>query len=234
MSENGQTRNMTGRERLWGGVLLACYLGLLPLAADPVFSWIQDRLGAALSGVVRDAAYHYLLFALTAAVFWGYLERNTRFFWEHLWGTVGTVLLALAAFFVLSEASWRLLGRFLEAANPNDLAIAGKLAESPRIMAVIVVLLAPFVEEVLFRGYLFGNIREVSRPAAYLISSLAFGLVHVWQFAAAERNPLYLLSILQYLIPGLVLAWTYERSGTLWGSVILHSIINGISTAGLL
>ena len=161
-------------------------------------------------------------------------ERTTRFFWEHLWGTVRTVLLALAAFLVLSEASWRLLGRFLEAENRNDLAIAGKLAESPWSMAVIVVVLAPFVEEALFRGYIFGNLREVSRAGAYAVSALAFALIHVWQFAAASRDPAYLLLAVQYAVPGLVMAWTYERSGTLWGSILLHSLINGISAARML
>lgn len=230
----GQMRNMTDRERLWGGVLLAAYLWALPLAADLVFNRIQDLLGVPLDGAVRDAAYHYLLFALTAAVFWSYLERTTRFFWEHLWGTVRTVLLALAAFFICSELSWRLLDRFLEAENRNDLAIAGKLAESPWSMAVIVVVLAPFVEEALFRGYIFGNLREVSRAGAYAVSALAFALIHVWQFAAASRDPAYLLLAVQYVVPGLVMAWTYERSGTLWGSILLHSLINGISAARLL
>ena len=183
---------------------------------------------------VRDAAYHYVLFALTAAVFWGYLGRTTRLFRSNLLRTVGAAFSGLAAFFLLSELAWRLTGRFFQAENLNDLAIAGKLAESPRSMVLIVVVLAPFVEEVLFRGYLFGNIREVSRPAAYLVSCLAFALLHVWQFAAAGRDPAYLLPAVQYVVPGLVLAWTYERSGTLWGSVLVHSIVNGISAARLL
>lgn len=234
MDAGGQIRNMTDRERLWGGVLLGCCLGVLPLAADPAFTLAERLLGAALEEGVRDAAYHYALFALTAAVFWGYLERTTRCFLGRFWGTVRTVLLGLAAFFLLSELSWRLTGRFFQAENLNDLAIAGKLAESPRSMVLIVVVLAPFVEEVLFRGYLFGNIREVSRPAAYLVSCLAFALLHVWQFAAAGRDLAYLLPAVQYVAPGLVLAWTYERSGTLWGSVLVHSIVNGISAARLL
>lgn len=234
MAGDGQIQNMTDRERLWGGVLLAAYLWALPLCADPAFALAERLLGRTLGEGVRDAAYHYVLFALTAAVFWGYLERTTRCFLGRLWGTVRTVLLGLAAFFLLSELSWRLTGRLFQAENLNDLAIAGKLAESPRSMVLIVVVLAPFVEEVLFRGYLFGNIREVSRPAAYLVSCLAFALLHVWQFAAAGRDPAYLLPAVQYVVPGLVLAWTYERSGTLWGSVLVHSIVNGISAARLL
>ena len=39
----------------------------------------------------------------------------------------------------------------------------------------------------------------------------------------------YFLLMLQYLAPGLVLAWTYDRSGTLWGSVILHAAVNALA-----
>lgn len=67
-----------------------------------------------------------------------------------------------------------------------------------------------------------------------LCADPAFALLHVWQFAAAGRDPAYLLPAVQYVVPGLVLAWTYERSGTLWGSVLVHSIVNGISAARLL
>ncbi|MFR5405539.1 MAG: type II CAAX prenyl endopeptidase Rce1 family protein [Oscillibacter sp.] len=29
--------------------------------------------------------------------------------------------------------------------------------------------------------------------------------------------------MLQYLVPGLVLAWVYDRTGTLWTSIGLHA-----------
>ena len=56
----------------------------------------------------------------------------------------------------------------------------------------------------------------------------------MWQFAAVNHSWTYLLQMLQYLVPGLVMAWTYERSGTLWGSVLLHAAVNGLAVAALL
>lgn len=234
MAGSGQTRNMTAGERLWGGVLLAAYLWALPLAAGPAFALAEGLLGRTLEEGVRDVAYYYVLFSLTLVTFGGYLERNTRYLRGGLWATVRAVCLALAAFLVLNILGGRLLGGALAEANCNDLAIAGKLLESPRSTILIVVFLAPFVEEALFRGYLFGNLREVSRPAAYAVSCLAFGLVHVWQYAAGGEGVPYLLLAVEYVIPGALMAWTYERSGTLWGSVLLHGIVNGLSVARLL
>ena len=36
------------------------------------------------------------------------------------------------------------------------------------------------------------------------------------------------------VVPGLVLAWAYERTGTLWASVGLHAAYNGLSAVALL
>ena len=168
-------------------------------------------------------------------VFGSFLARATRDFLSRIWSVLGSACLGLVAFFGLGELSARVLGLVLtEQANLNDAAISAKVGAAPYSTAVIVVLLAPFVEETLFRGYLFGNIREFSRPAAYAASSLLFALLHVWQFAAVNHSWTYLLQMLQYLVPGLVMAWTYERSGTLWGSVLLHAAVNGLAVAALL
>ena len=91
------------------------------------------------------------------------------------------------------------------------------------------ILLAPFVEEVLFRGLVFGNLKGKSRAAGYLVSCLLFALLHVWQFALVNQDITYFLLMVQYLVPGLVLAWTYEHSGTLWTAIALHAAANALS-----
>ena len=96
----------------------------------------------------------------------------------------------------------------------------------------MVVFLAPVVEEALFRGYVFGNLREYSRGAAYLVSCLVFALIHVWPFFAESWDMGCLMVMGQYLVPGAVMAWTYERSGSLWGSVLLHCAVNGLAVWG--
>ena len=39
----------------------------------------------------------------------------------------------------------------------------------------------------------------------------------------------YLWLMVQYLAPGAVLAWVYDRSGTLWASIGLHAAANALS-----
>ena len=235
MAKRRPLTGMTQSERLLGGVLLLLYLVVLPLTADRAFGLVEQLMGWELGEDVRNAAYYYVIFALTVLVFGSFLARATRDFLSPIWSVLGSACLGLVAFFGLGELSARVLGLVLtEQANLNDAAISAKVGAAPYSTAVIVVLLAPFVEETLFRGYLFGNIREFSRPAAYAVSSLLFALLHVWQFAAVNHSWTYLLQMLQYLVPGLVMAWTYERSGTLWGSVLFHAAVNGLAVAALL
>jgi membrane protease YdiL (CAAX protease family) len=64
---------------------------------------------------------------------------------------------------------------------------------------------------------------------AYLVSCLLFALLHVWQFAVVQQDITYFLLMVQYLVPGAVLAWAYESSGTLWTSIGLHAVANALS-----
>jgi membrane protease YdiL (CAAX protease family) len=55
----------------------------------------------------------------------------------------------------------------------------------------------------------------------------------VWQFAVVHQDITYLLLMIQYLVPGLVLAWAYDRSGTLWSSIALHAAANALAVLAL-
>ena len=226
---------MTRLEKILGGVLLAVYLVVLPLTADPVFDFLQKLLGTTIGAGTRDAVYYYILFALTLAAFWGYWGRTTRAFFDRPWSVLGTVGLGLVVFYGLNELSWRALQLIPgEQANLNDQAILARIGSAPHSTILIVVFLAPVVEETLFRGYVFGNLRERSRWAAYLISCFLFAFLHVWQFAAGNHDLAYLLLTLQYLVPGMVMAWAFERSGSLWGSILLHAAVNAMAVWSVL
>lgn len=84
---------------------------------------------------------------------------------------------------------------------------------------VTLVIIAPFAEEILFRGYLYGQLRKtVPVWVAVLIASLLFGAIHgAWNLAFDT----FALSI--------VLCVLRETTGSLWASVLLHMIKNGIA-----
>ena len=115
-------------------------------------------------------------------------------------------------------------------ANPNDQTVTELMqTDGAGAVVAISVLIAPIVEEVLFRGVLFGGIRKRSRNAAYIISILLFAFYHVWQYLIASKDPTVLLYMLQYLPAGYVLAMCYEQVNSIWVPIFLHMLLNYIN-----
>jgi len=81
------------------------------------------------------------------------------------------------------------------------------------------VIIAPFAEETLFRGYLYGKLKKIIPFwVAILITSLLFGLAHgAWNVGVDT----FALSI--------VLCLLREVTGGIWAPILLHMTKNGIA-----
>lgn len=78
--------------------------------------------------------------------------------------------------------------------------------------------LAPFAEEVLYRGLIFGGLAQrMPVAAAAAVSALLFALSHGLGVIA----PIFVL--------GLGLAWIYARTGTIWAPIVMHAVVNAVS-----
>jgi hypothetical protein len=221
---------MSTGEQIAGAVFFLVYLLVLPLAAAPLQRLAESLLGVSVSAVMKNVLYYYVLFAVTLILFHGYLLRTTRRLIEEPALAFQALALGLIALYGLNELAYRVSSLFLAApTNLNNSTISAQIDSAPHMTALIVIFLAPFVEEVLFRGLVFGNLRGRSRWLAYLVSCLLFALLHVWQFAVKNHDLTYFVLMVQYLVPGLVLAWTYDHSGTLWSSIALHAAANALS-----
>jgi membrane protease YdiL (CAAX protease family) len=81
------------------------------------------------------------------------------------------------------------------------------------------VVVAPVVEEIFFRGFLFAGLRgRYGWQKAAVISSALFALVHLQPTAVL---PIFLL--------GLIFALLYERSGSIWPAVLMHVSSNALA-----
>jgi len=212
-------------ETIGGGVLLLLYL-LLPVVLRPVF-----RGGAAgMDGAAAARVYYYVFFAVTLVVFYGFVGRSTGYFIGSLMSALAAAGLGLVLFYGFNELLFR-LGRALfgRQINLNDYAVSAQTPDAPRTTLLILLLISPFIEEILFRGYVFGGLKGHSTVAAYVVSCLLFALSHVWQFLGGGFFSLGgLLLLFQYLAPGAVLAWAYDRSGCFWGPLLLHIAANAL------
>lgn len=92
---------------------------------------------------------------------------------------------------------------------------------SPWLIFAAGVLIAPLVEELFFRGFIFTGLREKYGwiPAA-LISAGLFAVVHLQPITIP---PIFLL--------GLIFAYLYQRTESIWPGVIMHLGTNTLSLA---
>nr|WP_326186451.1 type II CAAX endopeptidase family protein [uncultured Oscillibacter sp.] len=230
MAKRKAATYMTAGEQIAGVIFFVIYLLVLPFAAAPLFRLAGGLLGVTISAAMQNIIYYYVLFAVTVIIFHGFLARTSRYLAENLGGACKTLVIGLIGLYGLNELVYRLTNLvFTNHTNLNDTTISAQIDDAPHMTLLIVILLAPFVEEVLFRGLVFGNLKHKSRAVAYLVSCLLFALLHVWQFAVVNQDITYFLLMVQYLVPGLVLAWAYEHSGTLWTSISLHAVANALS-----
>ena len=230
MAKKKSTSYMTAGEQVAGSIYFVLYLLVLPFAVGPFFRLVGGLLGTTISTTVQNLVYYYILLAVTLVIFHRFLARTSRHLVDNLTSACKALGLGLVALYGLNELAFRLLNLVLSTrTNLNDVPISAQIEAVPRVTTLMIVLLAPFVEEVLFRGLVFGNLKPKSRLLAYAVSCGLFALLHVWQFAVVRQDVTYFLVMLQYLIPGAVLAWAYERSGTLWTSVALHAAANALA-----
>jgi len=85
-------------------------------------------------------------------------------------------------------------------------------------MILVGVVLAPFAEEVLFRGVVYPGLRSAVGPwLAVVLSAVLFGLGHRDHGAAA---------VVFTALMGVALALLVEASGSLWPAVLAHVLVN--------
>lgn len=93
------------------------------------------------------------------------------------------------------------------------------------IGAFTISVIAPLLEEVMFRGAIQGDmLRKVRNPwLAIIISALIFGIFHM--------NP---VQIVYATLLGIVLGWIYYRTGSLMSVILGHVLNNTIATIFML
>jgi membrane protease YdiL (CAAX protease family) len=84
--------------------------------------------------------------------------------------------------------------------------------------AVVVVLGAPFSEELFFRGFVFSGLLKWGFWAAAPLSGAAFSLFH---FDPGSFIPFTLI--------GMLMAWLYYSRGSLWDAIFFHFLFNATS-----
>ena len=133
--------------------------------------------------------------------------------------TVGVLILSLgatAAYAALVEVSG------IEILEPPEIPAAIMLpGAGAAITFLALVVWTPFTEEIFFRGFVFaGLLPRFGSTGAMIVSALIFSVFHI---APGVLIPIF--------ITGLLLAWLYRRTGSLWPCIAAHAGQNAIALA---
>lgn len=90
------------------------------------------------------------------------------------------------------------------------------------------VIIAPFIEELLFRGLIFNSLRQKNMVWAHLISAFLFGLLHVYSYILAGDMREW-IKLIPYMMAGLSFSTVYEKRQTIIAPIILHAAKNLIA-----
>jgi membrane protease YdiL (CAAX protease family) len=114
-----------------------------------------------------------------------------------------------------------------QAEAQNQTEIIGLFEQAPYLIIIQALLYAPIVEEIMFRGLVFGGLSKKSMVFAVIVSSSLFGLAHVYN-SILSGNFADLWFFPTYALLGYFLNRAYIKSGSIVSSMALHFLNNAI------
>jgi membrane protease YdiL (CAAX protease family) len=218
--------------QLLGGTLVALYPSLHHWSNAQANNWLTNSVGAQFFFVLISEA-------LTLLILWLYLRHRvthkqlglTKPSWyDPLFSVIAVVvyyglyLLAVAA--VTAVVS-------INTGQQQNVGFNNVAGTSALILTFIsLVILPPLVEEITFRGVLYGGLRRRFNPFwAALGTSCLFAAPHLLE-SDSGQSLLWIAGIDTFVL-SLVLCYLREKTGRLWAGMGVHALKNGIAFISL-
>lgn len=210
----------------WGGRELVVGVGIYLWGHLAVQVALQF-LGGDVEALWRQALAGQLLLNLSMLVALAVFFRVRHIRWAEAFGrNPGGVRVGLVGWlaawppllmsFVLMHALYRAMGWPISAQPVAVLFVETQSRGILVLVAALAVVVAPFFEEVLFRGLLYPYLKSRwGQTAATLLVSGSFAMVH---FHVPSFLPLFVL--------GVALVWVYEVTDSLTAPITLHAVFN--------
>ncbi|MFC6289595.1 CPBP family intramembrane glutamic endopeptidase [Levilactobacillus angrenensis] len=208
----------------WIG-FLAIYLVDTLLLSMATSQAHHPQVATRLIGVVL--IYSAFLLAFLTWRYWQQIKKNnprhigkTRFTTKRSWQLAGLFILMLAI-----QMGWNLLiSAHILPSPANQTELNAQILQLPFWNLSYAILLAPFVEEMIFRGiflnYFFRQDSRVMNLLGVFMSGMIFGMMHVGSFTP---------TLFMYAALGWILGFTYLKFRDLRYNVTLHFLNNALS-----
>ena len=126
--------------------------------------------------------------------------------------------------FIIMVGSNIIINKFINGLGQNESGVQTLIAKLPLLAFILTTILAPFVEEMIFRKYLKDC---VDKKLLYMIlSALIFGFIHT----SIETNIYEILLIIPYGALGFMFAKTLNETDNIYTTIMMHMFHNGVLT----
>lgn len=215
------------------GILISIYPGLQHWSHSHAFDWLNNSVGAqfvfillaevlSIGGIYLFLKHYRLGFASIGL-------KKPR------WKDLGNGLLAVPVYFVLYLVIVGLVSHFVPSLDINQeqqIGFNNVSGALPLMLTFIsLVILPPIAEEIMVRGFLYSTLKKaLPTIAAVIITSLLFAGAHLPE--GGPSGPLYIAALDTFIL-SLVLIYLREKTGSLWASITLHAVKNGVAFLAL-
>jgi membrane protease YdiL (CAAX protease family) len=201
-----------------------------------LFSWDAARAEAWLAQPFMTFLSILLFESMAIALIAWFATRKRVSFREATalgrirWRDPGYAMAGFLVYIVLAIVVFAILPLFFQIDTDQEQAIGfepGTGGLALLLAFVGLVILPPITEEIVFRGFLYGTLRsnKLSFVWATLVTSLVFGGLHL--FSGASGGLLW-VGFVDTFVLSLILCYVREQTGSLWASIMVHALKNGL------
>lgn len=215
------------------GLLVSLYPLLRHWSHAQTLDWVNNSIGAQFAYVLLAEGFAvgaiYLFLKLYGQNFAVIGLKRPR------WRDPAYGLAAAPLYFLLLIAGVAAASHFIPGLNINQTQQLGfnNVAGSAQMAMAFasLVILPALAEEIMVRGVLYSSLKKALPTiwAAVLTSGL-FAAAHLPE--GGKAGPLYIAALDTFIL-SLVLVYLREKTGSLWASITLHAIKNGVAFAAL-
>jgi membrane protease YdiL (CAAX protease family) len=185
---------------------------------------ISESLAASLSQIIASIIAVGLMLMVSRRVYKLIIKNFTLTSFKQAMRYAGIMYLISISYGIISTYVFN--NNTVNANQQELIKIAG---EYPVVFIILAVIVAPLIEELIFRYYLYKKLEKRGFLLALTVSTFLFSIIHIVPSFATGTFVADIATLPAYLLPSLVFAVAYYQTGKLAVPIFAHFAFNLIS-----
>jgi membrane protease YdiL (CAAX protease family) len=185
---------------------------------------ISESLAASLSQIIASIIAVGLMLMVSRRVYKLIIKNFTLTSFKQAMRYAGIMYLISISYGIISTYVFN--NNTVNANQQELIKIAG---EYPVVFIILAVIVAPLIEELIFRYYLYKKLEKRGFLLALTVSTFLFSIIHIVPSFATGTFVADIATLPAYLLPSLVFAVAYYQTGKLAVPIFAHFAFNLVS-----